>query len=425
MRRFTLLATLVLFSAFTLIAQITTDGLVAYYPFNGDASEVLGLEDGKVVGATLTADRFGNPDRAYYFDGTPMSYINLGTSSILKQRYGTISLWVNVDKISNLGDGFDYNPIILTKNGDTDDFFESYCIYIRRSDLKVRSIFTERDPGINEKVITTDPISLDQWYHIALTWTDDSIKLYIDGNLATKRYKGFEAEYSATDSVMLGNSANSHNDRYFAGTMDDLRFYDRALSPLEIIQMSDGLPAECYTCDESNASWGKNSLKKLMGERNTAIGVGAGENAMGSGGVYLGYGAGQQDTSSNKLYIGNGLSTLVKGDFAVGEFKVNGEIKAKEVTIDVTTWPDYVFAADYQLLPLKDLEKYIKTNGHLPNLKPAGQMVEEGASLGEVNAKLLEKIEELTLYMIDLKKENDDLRIQYQEIEDRLKKLEK
>lgn len=72
-------------------------------------------------------------------------------------------------------------------------------------------------------------------------------------------------------------------------------------------------------------------------------------------------------------------------------------------------WADYVFAKDYKLMPLAQVEQYIKTHQHLPNVPSATTMVKEGNDLGKTDAKLLEKIEELTLYLIEMKKVTDRL----------------
>ena len=85
-------------------------------------------------------------------------------------------------------------------------------------------------------------------------------------------------------------------------------------------------------------------------------------------------------------------------------------------------WADYVFDENYILMPLTDVEQYIKLNNHLPNVPSAAEMVKEGNDLGKTDAKLLEKIEELTLYMIEMKKQAD---LQQKEIEILKKKLQK
>ncbi len=73
-------------------------------------------------------------------------------------------------------------------------------------------------------------------------------------------------------------------------------------------------------------------------------------------------------------------------------------------------WADYVFEEDYELLQLEEVEKFINKNGHLPNVPSAQQVVDAGIDVAQMDAKLLEKIEELTLYVIELKKEIDQLK---------------
>ncbi len=83
---------------------------------------------------------------------------------------------------------------------------------------------------------------------------------------------------------------------------------------------------------------------------------------------------------------------------------VNGTIHSKEVKVDLNNWPDYVFSKAYNLPTLKEIETYIKENGHLQNIPSAKEVEKEGIQLGNMNAKLLEKIEELTLYIIQQEK---------------------
>ena len=73
-------------------------------------------------------------------------------------------------------------------------------------------------------------------------------------------------------------------------------------------------------------------------------------------------------------------------------------------------WADYVFADDYKLMPLKKLEQFIATENHLPEIPSAEEVVKEGVDLGQMQAKLLQKIEELTLYVIQQQKEIDALK---------------
>ncbi len=103
---------------------------------------------------------------------------------------------------------------------------------------------------------------------------------------------------------------------------------------------------------------------------------------------------------------------------------VKGNIHAEEVKVDLSVpGPDYVFKEDYDLKPLEEVQNYIEEHGHLPNIPSATEMEENGIQLGEMNMKLLEKIEELTLYVIQVKNENDRLRDEVEKL--KMKSYEK
>ncbi|MFY0592020.1 hypothetical protein [Roseivirga sp.] len=96
----------------------------------------------------------------------------------------------------------------------------------------------------------------------------------------------------------------------------------------------------------------------------------------------------------------------------LGHAIVDGNVESKKVKVTSTpgSFPDYVFKPNYQLRSLSELEKYIQTNGHLPNIPKAADVEVNGQDLGDIQQKLLEKIEELTLYVIELKKQVDILK---------------
>ncbi|MCF6169599.1 MAG: hypothetical protein L3J66_01300 [Bacteroidales bacterium] len=84
--------------------------------------------------------------------------------------------------------------------------------------------------------------------------------------------------------------------------------------------------------------------------------------------------------------------------------KVNGKILTNEVEVLVEQWNDKVFEKNYPLMPLMELENYLQQNKHLPDLPPEKEVLENGIELGMLNALLLKKIEELTLYTIEQQK---------------------
>ncbi len=103
---------------------------------------------------------------------------------------------------------------------------------------------------------------------------------------------------------------------------------------------------------------------------------------------------------------------------------VKGDIHAEAVTVDLSVpGPDYVFEEDYNLTTLEETETYIKTNKHLPEIPPAKEMEAGGIDLGEMNMLLLKKIEELTLHVISLKKENEIQHRNIEELRSYVKKL--
>jgi hypothetical protein len=101
------------------------------------------------------------------------------------------------------------------------------------------------------------------------------------------------------------------------------------------------------------------------------------------------------------------------------KLEVNGTIRAKEVVIEASPWPDDVFAPDYALPTVDDVAAHIAAAGHLPGVPSAATVAEQGVALGEMQKTLLRKIEELTLYVIDLKKQNAALRTRVEQLEQR------
>ncbi len=101
-----------------------------------------------------------------------------------------------------------------------------------------------------------------------------------------------------------------------------------------------------------------------------------------------------------------GIGTPHPGAFRLA---VNGSVRAKEVIVD-TGWADFVFEDEYPLMPLAEVAQHIAENGHLPDIPSAQEVEANGVSVGDMQAKLLQKVEELTLYVIDLEQKNDALR---------------
>ncbi len=152
-------------------------------------------------------------------------------------------------------------------------------------------------------------------------------------------------------------------------------------------------------------------------------------NTTGNVGFYIHKGDGTN--AENSVLRGNGNTFLnaLTGNVSIGttdaqgyklavsgNVAIDGNLKAKEVEVKLDVWADYVFKEGYILRPLSEVETFIKENKHLPGIPSEEEVQKEGINVGEMNTLLLEKIEELTLYMIDLKKENEEIKSQIENL---------
>lgn len=117
------------------------------------------------------------------------------------------------------------------------------------------------------------------------------------------------------------------------------------------------------------------------------------------------------------------MGTSVTGNVGIGttnfagyKLSVNGRIRAKEIVVE-TGWSDFVFAPTYKLMPLETLEKYIKANNHLPEVPSAEEITKNGLKVAETQTIMMQKIEELTLYMIEQNKKMIELQAKIAELE--------
>jgi len=118
----------------------------------------------------------------------------------------------------------------------------------------------------------------------------------------------------------------------------------------------------------------------------------------------------------SRLHIGNNGLVGIGTATPTHKLSVNGTIRAKEIVVD-TGWADFVFDDGYNLMPLHEVESHIAEHGHLPDVPSASVVESEGLSVGEAQKIMMQKIEELTLYLIDLKNENESLKNRVAELE--------
>lgn len=141
--------------------------------------------------------------------------------------------------------------------------------------------------------------------------------------------------------------------------------------------------------------------------------------ARASGGAtnWAGYFAEGNVYVTNELRIGSGAIGGATGY----KVAIDGKVIAEELRIKLSQdWPDYVFAKDYPLMPLEELAENISHHHHLPGIPNAAEVEENGILIGDMQKKMMQKIEELTLYIIDLDQQNKELRKRINHIENNM-----
>jgi hypothetical protein len=203
-------------------------GQVSYYKFDGDATDSHGSNDGTVSGATSTSS--GKINDAYDFDGTN-DYIDTNNTNILSTNAFSISAWINPSALTG------NHPII--GQWSTNDY---NIIFRVESDGYVNAFL--KDSSLNNVNVesTTQLTTGGGWYHVVLTSTGTSTKLYVNGGTAEDTASHTSRSIDTVDDIYIGSRAESGN--YFAGIIDEVGIWNRELSSTEVTELynsDDGL----------------------------------------------------------------------------------------------------------------------------------------------------------------------------------------
>ncbi|MDP1801162.1 MAG: histidine kinase [Bacteroidota bacterium] len=236
MSRIKLYTFLFVLSAIALNSQTRSTPVVKFLFNNKSDLDESNKLKAKLVGINFTTDRFGNDNNAIFFSGNAGSYVNLGTSKLLKQRAGSISLWLKIEHPVMSGTGAKYNPIIITKCNPSSDFYESYALYYMLDSKKIVAVCAKdstRDIGIFSKNTSWQ----NKWQHLVMTYNDERMSFYVDGQLQDAFPKNFETKFLEGDSVLVGLTGNKKNNRWLIGSVDEIAFYEKVLTPAEIQEL--------------------------------------------------------------------------------------------------------------------------------------------------------------------------------------------
>ncbi len=209
--------------------HISVTDLVAYYPFNGNAEDESGNGNvGTVHGATLTTDRFENPDKAYYFDGDDYievpddGSLNFGTNNF------TLSAWIKTDY-----DGL--HNVILNKFWGDVDGQRGYSFWIR--DNKLAFVLARVDPDYipgTGGVVGDTELNDNNWHHVVGVRDGNYMKIYTDGQFVNSFDGAADFNFSSTGSLQIGQETVPGYESPYYGKIDEVRIYNRALSDTEI-----------------------------------------------------------------------------------------------------------------------------------------------------------------------------------------------
>ena len=201
---------------------VLPDGLIAYYPFDGNANAKIGTLNGTVSGATLTTGRNNDDDTAYSFDGVD-DYIEFGAGMLSGDGEFSILIWINTSSSTT------QKRILSQRNGGFQGIYK--LDLLTNGKIKFLTYSTT-----NEWIVTSSSAVNDgNWHHLALVQKDNGGQMYLNGSLDQTDNSSGKVNLTSTIKTYLGKEGrNNSSDWYYSGKVDDLKIYNRALSASEI-----------------------------------------------------------------------------------------------------------------------------------------------------------------------------------------------
>jgi hypothetical protein len=208
------------------------NGLIAYYPFNGNANDVsINSNNGTVYDATLTSDRFGNASSAYSFDGID-DYIEVADNTSLNPANVSIAAWVKADYAPS------GTPDIVRKGSFDSGANHEYLLRLTNNsnpDFKIRNNGLCATYSSWQSNTSSANITLNQWQFLVGTFDGTVLNLYINGTLnQTVTVTTGNINNSCTSGPLKIGNAWATYPNWFKGKIDDVRIYDRALDACEV-----------------------------------------------------------------------------------------------------------------------------------------------------------------------------------------------
>jgi hypothetical protein len=398
---------------------------------------------------------------ALYYNTTGNNNSVVGSTSLLNNTTGSTNsalgygslLW-NTTGSQNIGIG--YNAGAYISNGSTGNATGSYSVFIGNSSKaladgqtnqivlgynaigngsntvtlgndNITGTFLKGKVGIGITSSITDALTIGG--NTGNSWVGQSIKSYASNGGAyldfyrhdNLKFVGITYE-ELTSSLILRSYKNTNGRVKIQTNLTDRLLVDEN----GFVGIGTNHPGTLLDIEQSSGNY------QLRLGNNSGLGYNIGRNGTtgfmtfyGDQSGANGYSFGGVDrtflTINNNGYVGIGIGAATPDALLT----VNGTIHAKEVRISLDGLADYVFDANYNLKPLNEVEQYIKTNKHLDEMPSADTVSKNGLSMGEMQNKLLQKVEELTLYVIELQKTNNTQSSQINAQSAKIEELEK
>ncbi|PWK23023.1 concanavalin A-like lectin/glucanase superfamily protein [Arcicella aurantiaca] len=224
-------------SGSAVVSISTLPQLLACYPFNGNAQDSKGTNHGTVNGATLTTDRFGNPNRAYSFDGIS-NYISIPGANLAPSEY-TYSAWVNASELPAFND---IRTILSIGNDGGDQFIMLFYNNYTTGPAWNYGSYTGYTVAVLPPMFSYSLVAANTWVHFTVARTTTSRKMYLNGQLI--------ASNSATPVYYSSPILGAIGARYkgiqpFKGKIDDVKIYNGALTDEEVFLLYNEEQGEC------------------------------------------------------------------------------------------------------------------------------------------------------------------------------------
>ncbi|MFY0689682.1 MAG: hypothetical protein JXQ90_21095 [Cyclobacteriaceae bacterium] len=475
--------TILMIGFFTTKGQDVNSGLIGYWPFDdGSVDDVTGNgHNASFNSAVNVTGKWGDADGAYSFNGVDQ-YIEIsnGVSDFvptIETAPISISVWIKMDGT------IDNGSTVFCISSSTDNYKYLWLNIGHHTQNLIKEVVTLQR-GLNSTTASHqggiqqngsgDPDVWDGgWHHLVFISTGSAYQIYIDNvsyspyfNLGSDDGEWGGSSFNTLDKIQIGSLRG--NGAWFAGAIDDLRYYDRALSIADVnalynmtqanvIEAPGNFTAIAMSSYQVDIQWevvsGATNYILERSEDNLNFAqiaeIDPNETAYTdfeldesqtyyyrmrstNGVLFSVWSTSNISTPEASSYWQPGINSLyyTLGNVGIGvvnpsdaKLEVDGTILAEELKVkDVNGGADFVFEEDYQLMSLIDLQAFINEHHHLPEVPSAASMTKEGLSVAEFNILLLQKIEELTLHLIQKEEELDDLKSRFELLEKRIDK---